>query len=95
MDCSDTERRLAIVGLALVGIGHLLVPGELLRAARYGYGRVLDVEFSPRGGAPRRVRLLGVLMVSLAAALWRRVVPGAAQSESLGGRDGSRAGKNR
>ena len=94
MDVSNTERRLAVLGLALVGIGHLIVPGRLLQAARYGYGWVLDVEFSPRDGAPRRVRLLGVLMVSLAAALWRRT-PEAAQSDSLGGRDGSRAGKNR
>jgi hypothetical protein len=68
---SETDRRLAILATALLGIVHLLVPGVLLRSARYGYDRVLDVEFRPRDGATRRVRLLGVLLVGVALALWK------------------------
>lgn len=70
MRISDTDRRLAILATALLGIVHLLVPGVLLRSARYGYDQVLDVEFRPRDGATRRVRLLGVLLVGVALALW-------------------------
>lgn len=70
MRISETDRRLAILATALLGIVHLLVPGVLLRSAQYGYGLVLDVEFRPRDGATRRVRLLGVLLVGVALALW-------------------------
>jgi hypothetical protein len=72
MDVSDTDRQLAILGLAVVSIVHLLVPGRLLQTARYSYSWILDVDFSPRDGAKRRVRLLGILLAGVAAALWRR-----------------------
>jgi hypothetical protein len=72
MDVSDTERQFAILAAALAGVVHLLVPGMLLRSAQYGYGWVLDVEFRPRDGATGRVRLVGALLLGVAATLWRR-----------------------
>lgn len=55
--------------LLLAGLVHLLAPGLLLRTAAVGYGRVLDVEFDPNDGAPRRVRALGIGMVAVGAHL--------------------------
>jgi len=51
--------------LALVGLGHLVAPGILLGAARWGYDLVLDVEFTPRAGATRRVRIVGLAFVAV------------------------------
>ncbi|MFB6295825.1 MAG: hypothetical protein ABEH66_03170 [Halobacteriales archaeon] len=56
---------------AVVGLVHLLVPGLLLDTARWAYARVLAVEFEPRDGAPRRVRLVGIAFVCVAV-----LVPG-------------------
>ncbi len=67
LDLTDDERRLALAGLAAAGALHLLVPDRLLAAARRGYGLGLDVAFRPRDGAARRVRLVGVGMLALAA----------------------------
>ena len=71
MNVSDAERRLLLLAIALAGSLHVLVPGRLLTTAEYGYRRVLDVEFRPRDGAKRRVRLVGVAMLGVAATLWR------------------------
>jgi len=60
MNLSDTERRLVWLGTALAGLIHLLVPGLLLRTARVAYRYALAVEFDPKPGARRRVRLVGV-----------------------------------
>lgn len=66
------EKRLAVVGLALSGVVHLLAPGVLLRIARRSYGFWLDVAFEPRSNAARRVRLVGLASL-LAAVLARRL----------------------
>ncbi|KAA9399273.1 hypothetical protein Har1130_13895 [Haloarcula sp. CBA1130] len=71
MDLTRTERRLLWTGTALAGVVHLLVPGLLLSLARLGYRWVLAVEFTPQEGSRRRVRLLGVGFLAVAAALKR------------------------
>ncbi|RLM96677.1 hypothetical protein [Haloarcula sp. Atlit-7R] len=71
MDLTRTERRLLWVGTALAGALHLLVPGLLLSSARLGYRWVLAVEFAPQEKSRRRVRLLGVAFLAIAAALKR------------------------
>jgi len=71
MDLTRTERRLLWTGAALAGVVHLLVPGLLLSMARLGYRWVLAVEFTPQEGSRRRVRLLGVGFLAVAAALKR------------------------
>lgn len=50
--------------LVVVGLAHLLAPGLLLWTASLGYRWVLAVEFDPRQGATRRVRLAGLGMVA-------------------------------
>ncbi|WP_324760293.1 hypothetical protein [Haloarcula montana] len=71
MRLSTTERRLLWLGTALVGVIHLLVPGLLLRTARFGYRTGLAVEFRPRSGARKRVRAVGVGLLALAAVVRR------------------------
>ncbi|KOX95187.1 hypothetical protein AMS69_04870 [Haloarcula rubripromontorii] len=71
MDLTRTERRLLWNGTTLAGVVHLLVPGLLLSLARLGYRWVLAVEFTPQEGSRRRVRLLGVGFLAVAAALKR------------------------
>ncbi|RCU48708.1 hypothetical protein DU504_13945 [Haloplanus salinus] len=63
-------RRLSAFG-ALAGLAHLLVPARLLAAAEWGYDRALAVEFAPRPAAPRRVRLIGLVMLVGAALCYR------------------------
>jgi hypothetical protein len=55
----------------LAGLAHLVVPNRLLELARWSYDRVLAVQFQPRTGATRRVRLVGLVMVVLAPVLAR------------------------
>lgn len=57
--------------LAVVGLGHVVAPGALLRTARWGYDLVLDVEFTPRAGAKRRVRLVGLAFAAIGLVLGR------------------------
>lgn len=57
--------------LALAGLIHVLLAGTLLRAARWGYDRVLAVDFSPRASATVRVRLIGLAWIAAAVALRR------------------------
>ena len=69
-------RLVEAVGLALgaLGIVHLAVPEVLLDTARWGYERVLDVEFRPQGRARQRVQAVGAAMLAaggLAVALAR------------------------
>ena len=71
MNLTRTERRLLWTGTALAGVLHLLVPGLLLSMARLGYRWVLAVEFTPQAGSRRRVRLLGVAFLAIAAVLKR------------------------
>lgn len=74
-----TLGRVAGVALLLSGVVHLLAPRPLLRAAETGYRRVLAVDFDPRAGATRRVRLVGALFAAVGGAvLWvdRRVGDG-------------------
>ncbi|MFB6173797.1 MAG: hypothetical protein ABEI39_04065 [Halobacteriales archaeon] len=52
-------RSLPALGL-LAGLLHLLAPEVLLSTAAWAYDRVLAVEFDPREGATRRVRLVGL-----------------------------------
>jgi hypothetical protein len=47
----------------VAGLVHLLAPRRLLATARWGYDRVLAVDFDPREPAPRRVRLVGLSFV--------------------------------
>lgn len=61
-------RLLSILGL-LGGVAHLLLADRLLATARWGYGRVLAVDFEPRPNATRRVRLVGVLFLGASALL--------------------------
>jgi len=65
-------RRLSLLG-TLAGVVHLLVPARLLATARWGYDRVLAVEFAPRPNATRRVRLIGLLMIVGSALVYRIV----------------------
>ncbi|MDS0260347.1 hypothetical protein NDI56_13165 [Haloarcula sp. S1CR25-12] len=71
MRLSDTERRLVWLASGLAGLVHLLVPGLLLRLARVAYRWGLAVEFDPKSGAKRRVRLVGVGFLLFAAVLRR------------------------
>ena len=71
----DIAPRLLWVGAALAGVVHLLVPGVLLWTGRVAYKWVLSVEFEPKLGAKRRVRLVGVGFLAAAAAL-RRLLDG-------------------
>lgn len=50
--------------LLVLGLVHLLLPASLLAAARAGYGRLLNVEFTPDPKAVRRVRLVGLVMLA-------------------------------
>jgi len=69
---SRTPRRPQVALLLLLaGVVHLLAPRRLLRVARVSYDRVLAVEFTPRDGAARRVRLVGVLMCLAGAVAWK------------------------
>jgi len=83
IELSRTEGRLALLGLAAFGLVHVLVPRLLLRAAHAAYGLALDVEFTPRESASRRVRLVGLGSL-VAWAIGRRV---------LGRTDGSIGGQ--
>ena len=65
-----TVRRVAAVGTALSAVTHAVAPRTLLRTAAWLYGVVLRVEFDPKDGAARRVRLLAVLNLLAAAYLW-------------------------
>jgi hypothetical protein len=76
MKLSETERRLLWLGSALAGVVHLLVPGLLLGAARWAYGLVLAVEFDPQPGAKRRVRMVGLAFLALAAMVRRCLLDG-------------------
>jgi len=60
-------RRGAELGAALAGLVHLVAPGRLLATARWGYDTVLAVEFRPRDPAVRRVQLLGLCFLVVAA----------------------------
>ena len=66
----STVRRAAAVGAALSAVAHAVAPRTLLDAAARGYAIVLRVEFDPEAGAVRRVRLLSVLNLLVAAYLW-------------------------
>lgn len=71
VELSATEKRLVIASLVLSGVVHLLVPERLLGVARRGYGLGLDVEFEPRSKAPRRIRLVGLASLFVAAVAHR------------------------
>ena len=66
----NTARRLAAVGAALSAVAHAAAPRTLLDAAAWGYAVALCVEFDPKEGAVRRVRLLSALNLLVAAYLW-------------------------
>ena len=65
-----TVRRGAAVGAALSAVAHALAPRTLLRTAAWLYAVVLRVEFDPKEGAVRRVRLLAVPALLASAYLW-------------------------
>jgi hypothetical protein len=65
-----TVRRAAAVGAALSAVAHAVAPRTLLRTAAWLYAVVLRVEFDPKEGAARRVRLLSMLNLLAAAYLW-------------------------
>ena len=67
----DLPPRLLWLGAIVAGLVHLLVPGLLLWAGRWSYRWFLRVEFDPKPGAKRRVRLVGVGFLALAAVLRR------------------------
>ena len=67
VDFSRTEGRLGLLGFGAFGIAHVLVPRFLLRLAQGAYGLALDIEFTPRENAPRRVRSVGYLSLLLTA----------------------------
>lgn len=52
-------------GLILLGLLHLLAPGPLLAAARAGYDRLLNAEFTADSGTTRRVRFVGLVMLAV------------------------------
>ncbi len=59
------------LGLIIAGALHLAVPGRLLALARWGYDRVLAVEFTPRAAAKDRVRAVGVGMLAVGLVVMR------------------------
>jgi hypothetical protein len=65
----DVPPRLLWLGAVLAGMVHLLVPGRLLETAAWAYRRFLAVEFDPNPEATRRVRLVGVGLLAVAAVL--------------------------
>jgi len=67
----DVPPRLLWVGAALAGLVHLAVPGRLLRWGALAYRWFLRVEFEPKPGAKRRVRLVGLGFLAVAAVLRR------------------------
>ena len=67
MPTARTLLSLASLSSAVVGFAHLVAPGLLIRAAKWGYDTVLDVEFHPGDRTRARVRLLGVLSLLAAA----------------------------
>jgi len=69
--------RLLGVGLAALGVLHLLGANRLLGLAETAYGVVLDVDFDPGRTAAWRVRGLGFLFLAAGAhlAYHGRVVP--------------------
>lgn len=71
MRLSETDLWLLSLGAALVGVVHLLIPGILLKTARWGYRWILAVEFDPKPGATGRVRLVGLGFLAVAAVLRR------------------------
>lgn len=66
------ERALAEASLFVAALVHLLIPGALLAVARVTYRGVLCVEFDPKPGARRRVRLVGLALLT-AVPLMRRL----------------------
>ncbi|NHN46105.1 hypothetical protein G9464_00640 [Halostella sp. JP-L12] len=68
-DASAGYSRLAGLTLVAVGLVHAAAPGLMLRLGRAGYDAALDVEFRPREGSKRRVRLVGVAMAATGAHL--------------------------
>ncbi len=62
-----------LIGLGLIaaGVVHLAIPGRLLALARWGYDRVLAVEFTPRANAKSRVRAVGVGMLAAGLVVMR------------------------
>jgi len=71
----DVPPRLLWVASALAGVVHLAVPGLLLRSAELAYRWFLRVEFDPKPGAKRRVRLVGLGFLAVAAVV-RRLLDG-------------------
>jgi len=71
----DVPPKLLWVGAALAGAVHLLVPGVLLWAGRWSYRLFLRVAFEPKPGAKRRVRLVGLGFLAVAA-VFRRLLDG-------------------
>jgi hypothetical protein len=67
----DIPPRLLWVGATVAGCLHLLAPGLLLWAGRLSYRLALRVEFDPKPGAKRRVRLVGLGFLAFAAVLRR------------------------
>jgi hypothetical protein len=63
MSATPTRPRLLSICGLVAGLVHLVAPRRLLGAARWGYDRVLSVDFQPRETSPRRVRLLGLAFV--------------------------------
>jgi len=66
----NTVKRVVAVGAALSAVAHAVAPRMLLDAAAWGYAVVLRVEFNPKEGAVRRVRLLSALNLLVAAYVW-------------------------
>jgi uncharacterized protein YjeT (DUF2065 family) len=64
--------------LVLAGVVHLLLPKSSTRIAAWSYDLVLDVEFQPGEGTPRRVRTIGLGMVAAGGHLLYHggIVPG-------------------
>ena len=73
MRLSPGERTLLWVASGAAGLVHLLLPGVLLRVGGWAYRWALAVEFDPKPGAKRRVRLAGLGFL-LAAVVLRRLL---------------------
>lgn len=67
----DIPSGLLWIGATVAGVVHLLVPGLLLWAGRWSYRLVLRVEFDPKPGAKRRIRLVGLGFLALSYILRR------------------------
>lgn len=67
-----TKFRLLAAGALVGAVAHVVAPKRLLESVEWWYTEALAVEFEPTDETVRRVRLLSVPNLLVAAYYWRR-----------------------